>query len=200
MILMAMAATSLCAISMVSQAVEPAVIQKEIIIKSSEDYADTQWAKLNIPIGTKLLINTVKDGSKLYKLEFAGGVTIEELENGSTLSVDMSKGGAVLCAWDIYAHIKNTLDICHPEEKELRRNIDLIVHKVNNFIVANSLEPITQTELEKIISEKGNDTSIQCQSEITERILFYKSEMTKLQALVDESLATPRPPVLNPCL
>lgn len=175
-----------------------------VIIKSSEDYANTPWAKLKIPAGTKLITRKTESGKELRSLKFVGGVSISELEDGGILSMDNSKGGAVMCAWEIYATMKNTMDKCHPEETELRQNFDLAIEKLEKFIVANNQTPITKTEIETDRQKKRDMLPDQCKGETDEMTKYFlanKSEfLEKFQESIDASLAIPRPPVLNPCL
>lgn len=176
---------------------------QKITIKSPADYAKTPWAKLNIPAGTKLLTRKAENGKELHRLEFAGGVTIEELEEGGTLSMDNSKGGAVMCLWDIYATIKSSVDKCYPEEKEMRQNFELGMDKLEKFIIANSLTPVTKEDLDNALKKK-QDNVAQCPPEtdkIAKNFVAKKTEMmAKFQKSIDEALIVPRPPVLNPCL
>ena len=188
----------------IAHAVENNTTSETVIIKSPEDYANTPWAKLNIPAGTKLITHKTESGKQLYSLEFAGGVSISELENGGSLSIDNSKGGAVMCAWQIYAGMKNTMDKCHPEETELRQNFGLAVEKLERFIVANSLTPVTKIELEDALQKQFDKMPDQCTGEankMAEKFISKKSEfLEKFQKSIDDSLAVPRPPVINPCL
>lgn len=174
-----------------------------IIIASPEDYADTPWAKLNIPAGTKL-ITSQAGGKKLRRLEFAGGVSFSELEDGSTVSIDRGKGGAILCSWGLYAAIKNNLDKCHPEETELRRHLELAIEKIETFIVANSLTPVTKAQLKIDLQGLLGQAPDQCRGDMsgmTQHFISRKAELLEtFQKSVDDYLATPRPPVINPCL
>jgi hypothetical protein len=176
---------------------------KTLIIKSSEDYANTPWAKLRIPAGTKLITYQSKSGKELHNLEFVGGVSISELENGDILSVD-NNGGGVMCAWEISADIRTTLEKCYPKEKELKQNFDLVIEKLKNFIVANNLTPITKEELENDLQKKRKDFPDRCTANVrgmAEKLVLHKYEFIKeFQKSTDAFLATPRPPVFNPCL
>lgn len=170
-----------------------------IIIKSPKDYADTPWAKLNIPPGTKLSIRKTESGKELHYLEFEGGVSISEGEDGSILGMDDSKNGAVLCWWGIYTSIKAVLDECHLEETEFRKEIDLVVEKLKNFIVANSLSPVTKSELTDYVQNERKKLHGKCENKEMEQFIKQFKSMP-LQKIIDESLAVPRPPVTNPCL
>ncbi len=172
-----------------------------VIIKSPEDYAKTPWAKLNIPLGTKLLTRKIDNDKELHRLEFVGGVSMWELEDGEILSVDHSGGGAILCLQFIYVDLKNMMDKCRPEETEIRETLDLAIEKIENFIVTNSLSPVTKAELENARQTSRDKFPVQCElySEV-EGLIPKKTELERFQKSIDASIATPRPPVIETCL
>jgi hypothetical protein len=197
--------------SAVSMAQESKIISS-VIIKSAKDYANTRWAELNIPVGTKLITTKSPDGKVLSQLEFEGGVTISELEKGGTLEIDYNKSGAIMCGWGVYRHLKLLMDECHRDEIEVREKLDVAVSRYKDFIVANSLRPVTRAGLEdefqKLISDSlqrsGKITPDICKGDFdnfAQQILSQKSYwLEHFDKSLDESLATPRPPVINPCL
>ena len=92
--------------------------ERKIVINSLKDYKNTPFKKYKIPEGTKLIVTKFPDNSKKYRLEFAGGVTLEE-QNGHLLGNDTSGYGAINCIYMINTSIKMLLDKCYPKEIKL---------------------------------------------------------------------------------
>jgi hypothetical protein len=177
------------------------------------DLKGTPWENLKVPMGTKFSIRKDSNGKEFKSLEFPGGVSIYETEHG-IVSVDNSGYGAVMCAWGIYSNLRNAMDIC-PEslDENLKKQIDIAIQRINDFIIANSLSPVTQEQLEersrkdlkdwqnrrsKMSEEMRNK---ECSGDIVNIIQSLKNRPTKeLQDSVDKLLSIPRPPVINPCL
>ena len=197
--------------SVASVAQEGKIISS-VTIQSAKDYANTRWEGLNIPAGTRLNMIMSPSGKVLRQLEFAGGVTISELEKGGTLEIDHSKGGGIMCGWGLSRHLKLFMDECHRDEIEVREKLDIAVSRYKDFIVANSLRPVTQAALEdefqKNISDglqrSGKTMPDICKGDFDKfarQILSQKSYwLEHIDKSLDESLATPRPPVNNPCM
>jgi hypothetical protein len=182
-----------------------------VLDATPENLASTPWAKLKIPQGTKLVVTKGTDGKVVRTLKFSGGVTISD--NG--ISEDHSGKGAVECAWGIYVEIGNALEICSSEDnKELKKNLNGAIDRINDFIVVNSLvqqsktsledaEKIQLSELRKFTSKKSKEELHQwCTSgDISNLIKAMKSMPSeKFKSGVDDLLSIPRPPVINPCL
>lgn len=86
------------------------------------------------------------------------GVTVFVDKNGE-LSVDRS-GTAVLCYWNIAIATKISADLCYPGEfAELSRTLGEQIAAMNDFIVANSLRPVTKESLEKSIADRFAETA-----------------------------------------
>jgi len=197
--------------SAVSMAQESEVINS-ITIETAKDYANTRWAELNIPVGTKLITTKSPSGKVLRQLKFAGGVTISELEKGGTLEMDHNVGGGIMCLWGLYRNVKLLMDECHREETEVREKLDVALSRLKDFIVANSLTPVTLSGLEdqfqKHIAESLQRTGKKmpdiCKgggAQIALQFLSTKSSwLEHFPKTLDVLLATPRPPVINPCI
>ncbi len=175
-----------------------------VTIKSPEDYASTPFAAWRIPAGTKLLTHIPAKGKALHTLEFPGGVTMEENESGSLMGSDHSGKGAVMCTWMIYASIKGEFDACHTEEKEWRSQLDIAAEKMENFILANSLTPVTKESLVKNLDQERQKAARRCgrtKEDFAQSFITKKADiLPKFQLGIDEMLAVARPPVTNPCL
>ena len=139
-----------------------------------------------------------------------GGVVITE-ENGVVKSaLDNSGHGAVLCAWKVSVDILAALDVCVPgQHPALRQDMADAVAKIADFIVANSLTPVSKSELERYVAQRHAETERQrdasgkaCSPE------FLDDSLPKLEAIPSAQrraetanlLAVPRPPVMEPCL
>ncbi len=142
---------------------------------------------------------------------FDSGVTISD----DGLGMDRSGKGAVRCAWEIYVAMKNMSDLCFPsDDSEFKDNLNYAVDKTNDFIVINSLSPITKTEIEEEIKKKfltlKEQTAKMSKEEFEKEctsgdIAKMKKHMMSIpteefRKEIDDSLSIPRPPVLNPCL
>ncbi len=152
---------------------------------------------------------TTENGRKTA--HFASGVSM----TGEHKGADRSGKGAVLCGWEMYVAIRNMVEICsHPEESEIIKNLNYAIEKTNDFIVANSLHPVTKADLEKGIKARliglKEDMSMleeydirqECSSghaaEMKQRMISLSSE--EFRKAVDDFLSIPRPPVMEPCL
>lgn len=141
-----------------------------------------------------------------------GGVTVIVDKNGGELSIDGS-GPAVLCIWSLAVETQIAADLCYPNEyTQLSKILSDYVDAANNFIVANSLCPVSKAELEKAIAdrrakvaagiEKYGVPSAQrsfCQGQ-GQLLSAWNKEPEKFRQELRQGLAVPRPPASNPCL
>jgi hypothetical protein len=153
------------------------------------------------------------DGKDLRTAAFSGGVVITEQEDGSVLGMDNTGHGAIICAWGLYTEIKNWLDKCGTEEeKKLQEIVSSYVERLNDFIVGNSVMPITKQDMgvkskaradffnQKIPAVTGDDLRQQCDSSgIVTFVNAMKTQPEFFNDSIDKMLSVPRPPVMNPC-
>src|SRR6185369_1442516 len=70
--------------------------------------------------------------------------------------VDMSGKGAVLCFWHIFQQVRNAIDACTPGEfHALHSDMSWAIDATNDFIVANSPQPVTKAELEAEVARQA---------------------------------------------
>jgi hypothetical protein len=82
-----------------------------------------------------------------------------------TFGSDRSGRGAVLSSWGLYVDLAAAREIC-PEylNKPLETDLANAVDKINDFIVANSLFPVSKVGLEKRAASRWEDVSRLCRS------------------------------------
>ncbi|MDD3019946.1 MAG: hypothetical protein PHX61_03065 [Alphaproteobacteria bacterium] len=173
---------------------------------SSFAYDDAFWEQMAKRSDVKI---TLENGVKTA--HFSGGVTISD----DGLGMDNSGKGAVRCSWEIYVAMKNMSELCFPDdESEFKKNLDYAVDKTNDFIIVNSLSPITKSEIEESIKRKFLELKEQISKISKEKFdkecssgsiaQMKKHMMSKspeeFRKAVDDVLSIPRPPVMNPCL
>lgn len=182
------------------------------------DLSDTIWKDLKVPLGTKLVIKKDSNGKDKRVLEFLGGVSMYEGANGGSIGNDNSGHGAVMCAWTIYVEMSNIMTVCPAaDDRQFKENLDAAIDRINDFIVKNSLSPVTKTDLEnqikKMFSDRQDGRLKMSKDELHKECL--SSDLIKMVSAmktisltapekfnksVDDLLSVPRPPVMNPCL
>jgi hypothetical protein len=147
------------------------------------------------------------DGSEVTEVRLPNGVVFhQERRNGKTLTFgnDVSGHGAVLCSWEIYVGVAAALEICPEFRNEpLKADLANAIDRINDFIVANSLFPISKAELETRAASRTGDASQLCRPDGPAAAMlksFGSLSHDKLMSSVADLLSVPRPPVMNPCL
>lgn len=176
----------------------------------------TAWDKYLDQPGT-----VVDPGSKSNQrsIRLKSGVVINQVRNGnhvSSTAIDDSGYGAVGCAWIIYVSIKAELVTCkNNNDADVVAELDRAIGKINDFIVKNSVPPITKTQLEEQILrqvkeiEKNKAQIIEdtgakqeCPNRNVAQFVdnFRQRPRDEFRQSIDKMLSVPRPPVSNPCL
>lgn len=145
------------------------------------------------------------------------GVAISQERIGdrvNTLTIDQSGHGAVMCSWKVYAAVLMWAELCQPEEKEWQGHLSTALERINAFIVANNLTPITKQEMEARLAKElspvrdgrnampAQAVEKACRNNRDAGKMFgdlKRNGYGRLQAEVDKLLSVPRPPALNPC-
>lgn len=147
------------------------------------------------------------DGSRILEVRQAT-VTLS-LQDGAVVGFDSSPHGAVLCAWEIVVGMKTVADVCFPGEfSEASTVLGEVIEAYDDFIVANSLTPVTKAELQARFEERrlrAQPSSGICR---TVRRAFLEplaaelksKSRAEVKAAYSQTIAAPRPPVMNPCL
>lgn len=149
----------------------------------------------------------VVHGEEITEIRYA--TVVIEITRDGAIGSDSGKV-AIFCAWDIYVGLMLGADYCYPDSHwELKEDLVDAVERLEGFIVANSLTPITREQLEAAVQRRRKEFvdgisrmpahGPRCPSTswIDE---LQRDGRAKRRADVTEMLAVPRPPVLNPCL
>jgi hypothetical protein len=135
----------------------------------------------------------------------------------ATVTIDIDKDGAlgvdqdtaVLCLWNEYTKLHIGADYCCPDsEREMREDFADAVERFKDFIVTNSLGPVSRSNLDAYVAKRRADFlahaprtepgAPRCPK--TDMFTDYQADgRAKRRAEVARILATPRPPVMNPC-
>ncbi|GAB4540990.1 MAG: hypothetical protein Tsb0019_40900 [Roseibium sp.] len=166
----------------------------------------------------------LSDGTEIRKVMLPGNVLLEMERKDGRIRIatfDQSGHGAVLCAKGIYQLVRAALDTCQDLENErVSRLVDDALDRMDRFILANSIAPVTFSQLQerdRAILKKlridlgGPDdagTKLSCKSVIPDRVEFTgllvsefdKTSDEEFTARIDDLLSVPRLPAMNPCL
>lgn len=124
---------------------------------------------------------------------------------------DESGAGAVMCTWGIYGLLRDALADCPADRfPRLRADLDRDIAAMDRFIVANSVLPVTVAELRaRAAAQRAQGEAARPPGE--PRVCAAGDVGALMESLdgqgpdgrraaIDKLLATPRWPVLNPCL
>ena len=152
-----------------------------------------------------LVTKKVINGKEVVEIRKAT-VTIN-IDKDGMMGVDQDT--AVLCVWSEYVNLHIGADYCFPDgERELKEDFADAVEHFKDFIVANSLTPVTRSDLDAYV-EKRRAELISRMSKTAggaprcpklDFFVDYQADgRKKRRADVAKILAIPRPPVMNPC-
>ena len=121
---------------------------------------------------------------------------------------DKSGAGAVLCSWSIYLSIRTHSQACGLAREPVDDAIDQAITAIDEFIIANSSLHPTREMLEEFkqraanqelnfLRQRGLQNACGPGSDVQH---FRRSTPEQIQTSVKSLLATPREPVMNPCL
>ena len=146
------------------------------------------------------------DGQEVVTIRKAT-VTIHINKDGA---MGMDQNTAVLCAWTIYVDVHVAADYCFPDsERELKEDLADGIERFKDFIVANSLRPVTRSDLDAYVEKQRADLLSRAPKVAagaqrcprTDQFSYYQVQgREKRRAEITQMLAVPRPPVMNPCL
>ncbi|WP_040846500.1 hypothetical protein [Nitrospirillum viridazoti] len=177
------------------------------------------WGDVPVPASAIVRLGRDARGNETREITYAGGVVARQWRDGSgrpqTVMEDRSGHGAVLCLREIYVAVREGLDICRRDGDEpLRRFMDESLDQIDDFVVANSLTPITKDALrateETRLKKQRDDAALRgqeaqakiCGGGDAQRMLggLRSASLDKLRAELAAALSVPRPPVSNPCM
>ena len=120
---------------------------------------------------------------------------------------DSTHGGAVLCAWAIYLETQAATKACGLPRTPTDDAIDKAVLEIDDFIIANSSLHPTRSALEDFKRQSSESFirdlrkgGLQTYCGGQELQTFRRGSPAQIEASVRQLLATPREPVMNPCL
>jgi hypothetical protein len=157
--------------------------------------------------GTEI-IKRSDNGSEIIEIR-RGGV-VATVKNGQlTSAYDLSGHGAIWCVWMIYVEMKVAIDRCFPGQfDELSDLLTDQIEAMNEFIVANSLTPVTKADQQKMYEAQVSRSHIRagsnaCHSIRRDFIDQFEAQLrtdgyAALKRKFEQTLAVPRPPVMNP--
>ncbi|MBX9926130.1 MAG: hypothetical protein K2Y05_07210 [Hyphomicrobiaceae bacterium] len=140
-----------------------------------------------------------------------GGVLVTQENAGGKVAItgkDHSGYGAIMCLWMTMVTVKATLASCFPGQYDaLRRHVDATIDELNDFIVANSLTPVTKAEMvakttalfEQTRVAPGNPSCRQSPFAMMIAQMARQVEASSGGPVKLLDLGPPRPPVWNPC-
>jgi hypothetical protein len=170
---------------------------------------DKIWDILSKQKDAEITLKEMPDGKTIRTAKFKSGVVFTETENGGAFASDNSGLGAVMCGWMTHSHISNLLQSCRPDSHpKLKGAYKKAVDRINDFIVLNSLTPVTKPEIEaaakNMFDSERKNTPLDklCTSEFLPESKEDIDDVAlkKFEANIDNFLSMPRPPVAEPCL
>jgi hypothetical protein len=149
---------------------------------------------------------TRKDGDRVIEVRKNSVV----ISKGRDRILGMDEDRAVLCAWNEYVNLFIGAEYCFPDsERELREDFADAIERFKTFIVANSLTPVSRSDLDASVEKRRADflARVPKTPPGTPRCVkldffadYQADGQEKRRADVTRILAVPRPPVMNPCL
>jgi hypothetical protein len=164
----------------------------------------TKWDTVIGQPGVSVSFEKDLNNDDIRIIELPSGIrVIETHKDGKITSVatDNSGYGAILCNWEIYVTMRNLLDVCYPQQYATRKKeLDTNIDRINNFIVANSMEPLTK-ELIELAAKKRIPNEKSCNETEAKNMLHKYIVISKEDLMhgTDILLSVPRPPVFDPC-
>lgn len=185
--------------------------------------ADLDLNALAAKPGAVTTTRTKADGSETREVQIGGVVFWEERQDDRVVVKAEDRSGhlAVMCGWMRYVEEAAMFDLCRAahDETQIRQSLGEAVDRIDDFIVINSLTPITKEQLK----DRAAEHAIQFKDQMTamrpanvaqkcgpdEQWAALKSPqgpeirtaaIAKIHHQVDDLLSLPRPPVSSPCL
>ena len=163
------------------------------------------------------------DGSPIRQINLASNVSFLLRRKGDHVEVtgvDNSGHGAVACAAQTFPPLLLIIDTCAPGKyPEVRKALGQALNDIDDFIVKNSVVPVTKETLQQ--ERRATEAKVRAQSagmtpdDIAKECHRpdFQSWLSKLEPgsgdhdeaerirqVTKDLLAAPRPPVRNPCI
>jgi len=116
------------------------------------------WDALAQRPDTKVTDGVNLQGEETRRIELSSGVVFSLTRHGDKITSfesDISGHGAVRCAWEIYVTVRAHVQACSSgEDPDLEAELDCAIDQINDFIVENSLVPITKPQLMEAVEQR----------------------------------------------
>jgi len=162
----------------------------------------------------------LKNGEEKRSVEIPRKTRIHQTRRDgktSTMAIDSSGHGAILCTREIYIAVKIALDNCRDlNYSTASMELDLALQKIDKFILENSIEQVSQLDLEADYKRKNagfrsqisDSSSGMCKIQLGEGLAFMERIADQIEKMpqgdfkkqLAQILSVPRLPVMNPCL
>lgn len=176
------------------------------------------WDALAKRPDAKVIDGVSDKGEATRRIELASGVSFSLERHGdriSSVGTDTSGRGAVQCSWEIYVGVRAYTEACFPgEDRSFEADLDNAIDRMNDFIVENSLVPVTKAQLqdavglrkrqaiESVSGPSEDDRRKRCEANAVGPMAsaFRSTSHDKRVSTLNTLLSVKRPPVMNPCL
>jgi len=177
------------------------------------------WDSLAEQPGATVSDGMDASGAPIRQINLASNVSFLLRKQGDHVEVtgvDNSGHGAVACAARTFPTLLFILDTCAPGKyPELRKTLGQTLNDIDDFIVKNSIVPVTKESLQqerrdaeaKIHAMSPADVAKECHKPDFQSWLSKvepaggeHDESERIRKVTKELLSVPRPPVRNPCI
>jgi hypothetical protein len=160
----------------------------------------------------KVVTETDAEGNISRSLDLGDGVAVNCTEDGC---VGMDMNGATGCYWSILTELRAISEMCSLSAGGQTKRLIELHGKVSAHVAANAVPPRSASEVEgwyldraaALRAEAGNDLTASCAaildpaSDVMQMLERITAPISAVEAAeMNEFLATPRLPVMNPCL
>lgn len=169
------------------------------------------YARLLEENSSRVITTIDESGQVTRQIDFGDGVVVTCTKDGC---VGMDMNGAVGCAWSIYSALRAVAEVCNiPEER--MAGLVAAHRRLTTFVATNAVPPRSEAEIEGYHRREvelyrtgqGADGPLDC-AEATapgsDVMLMLEGVTGQLAneatSEIDTLLASPRLPVMNPCL
>jgi len=194
-----------------------------VLLSALAAYAgEAQWSPLWDALAKRSdakVIDGVNDkGEATRRIDLSPGVSFSLERHGdriTSMGIDTSGLGAVQCSWEIYVGVRSYTEACFPgEDRSFEADLDDGIDRMNDFIVENSLVPVTKSQLQDAVGQRNreakeavrgrsdDDRRKQCAANAISPMAsaFRSTSHDSRVSMVNKLLSVKRPPVKNPCL
>jgi hypothetical protein len=144
-------------------------------------------------------------GSGVDRSESTLNGIMTKRDGTNLVKIDQSGKGAVLCALGIFELVRAVGSKCHKgQDSEFQNEIDRSINRIDQFIITNSVTPITQDEI--VAKRAAGDHILYshpgiCVGDVARLYDSMRDGGAEgVRARTSDLLSIPREPVTNPCL